>query len=236
MAWADARLAARRQAREQRYLQRLEVKALQAQGLSKAEAEERAAAVAAALVDGAAEAQKARKAGKEADLRGMVKSARTGKPKPGFNIAGKRLRDLWLRDLLNDWLGRRLRFALGVLLLGAGLLWMFQNALLTDKNSVVELARTGEVMLAVTTLSEPVGKPLGVVGVPAKAAAVVDSYRVPLAGAALLFKRGVLLRLAGERAGRGRRGRCGRWPGARRPRYGRDEPRAMLSLGLPEPF
>src|SRR5258708_37925420 len=51
------------------------------------------------LVDDAAEAQKAGRVGKQADLRGMMKSARTGKPKPGFNIAGKRLRDLWLRDV-----------------------------------------------------------------------------------------------------------------------------------------
>ncbi|QJW97399.1 hypothetical protein FTUN_4973 [Frigoriglobus tundricola] len=163
------------------------MKALQAQGVGRAEAEERAAAVAAALVDGAAEARKARKAGKQADLRGMVRAARTGKPRPGYNVAGKRLRDLWLRDLLNDWFGRRLRFGLGALLLAAGLQWMFQNQLLTDKNPIVEQVRSGQVVLAVTTLSEPTGKPLGVAGLPAKPTDVVDSYRAPIAGACLLF-------------------------------------------------
>jgi len=116
-----------------------------------------------------------------------VKAARTGKPKPGFNVAGKRLRDLWLRDLLNDWFGRRLRFALGAVLLAAGLQWTFQNQLLTDKNPIVEQVLSGQVMLAVTTLSEPTGKPLGIVGLPSKPADVVDSYRVPIAGVCLLF-------------------------------------------------
>jgi serine/threonine protein kinase len=189
VAWADARIETRRLAREQKHLQNIEAKALEAKGVSRSEAETRAEDLAAVLVDQAAEARKAHKAGQEADLRGMVKAARTGKPKPGYNIAGKRLRDLWLRHLLNDWFGRRLRFALGALLLAAGLYWMYQNKVF-DKPAqdipVVAQFKNGEVMVALTTLSESTDRPLVLPVVPAKLTSAVDSYRVPATGLCLL--------------------------------------------------
>jgi hypothetical protein len=189
VAWADARLDAQRAAREQKLLQRVEAKALEAKGVSRSAAEEQAAELAAVLVDQAGEARKARKAGREADLRGMVKAARTGKPRAGYNIAGKRLRDLWLRDLLDGWFGRRLRFAVGATLVAAGLLWLNQIRVFErplKDNPVVAQATSGQVMVALTTLSESTNKPLAVPGVPAKLTAAVDSYRVPIAGLCLV--------------------------------------------------
>jgi hypothetical protein len=193
VAWADARLEARRRTREQRMLFRLEVKALRVKDkhLTRAEAEELAEQTAAALVDQAAEAHKARRAGRDADLRGMVKSARTGKPRPGFDIAGKRLRDLWLRDLFNGWFGGRLRFLGGALLLAAGLLWMSQNKVFDKparEHPVVAAFADGQVLVALTTLSEQsADRPLAVPVLPAKVAGVVDSYRVPVAGLCLIL-------------------------------------------------
>jgi serine/threonine protein kinase len=210
VAWADARLEARKRTREQKLLRKIEAKALEARGVSKAEAADRADDLAAVLVDQADEARKARKEGKEADLRGLVKAARTGKPKPGYNIAGKRLRDQWMRHFLNDWFGRRLRFLMSVFLLAASVYWIHQNGAFDTpiakksateppaknpgepaaKKSIVEPLVTqvtdGEVMLAVTTLSDPIGKPLSVPGLPAGLTSVVDSYRAPLTGFFLL--------------------------------------------------
>jgi hypothetical protein len=189
VAWADARLEARRAAREQKHLKRIEARALEAKGVGRAEAAARAEDLAAVLVDQAGEARRARQAGREANLRGMVKAARTGRPKPGYNIAGKRLRDRWLRDLLDGWFGRRLRFLLGALLVAAGLAWMNQNGVLDrplKAHPVVAQVADGQVMLALTTLSEPNDKPLALPVVPAALTAAVNSYRVPAAGLCLL--------------------------------------------------
>ena len=184
--WADARLEAQRQTRERKYIQKVQQKALEAQGVSKAEAEEQAAGMAAALVDQAAQVKKDRREGRQADLRTMVRTARSRRPEPGFNIAGKKLRSLWLKDFLNEWLGRRFRFALGALLFGLGLMWMQQNQLLTAENEVIRQARAGEVMTALTLLSESAGRPLSLPALPATISGTVDSYRVPVMGLLLL--------------------------------------------------
>jgi len=184
VAWADARLEARRRAREERYLQKVEAKALEAKGVSKAEAEERAAALAASLVDQAEAARAARKAGKEVDLRGMVKSARSGKPKSGYK--GKRLRGAWLRGVFNDWLGRRLRFVIGAAVFAAGVLWMHQNNLLDRQNPLLEQVRTGQILPALNTLTESTSQPLTVRMLPLEVTSLVDSYRVAIIGFCLL--------------------------------------------------
>jgi serine/threonine protein kinase len=185
--WIDARLEARRQARERKFLQKIEAKALEAEGVSKKEAEDRAAAMAVALVDQAAEAKKASKDGKQADLRAMVKAARTRKLKAEYNLAGKKLRSLWLKDLLDEWFGRRLRFVFGAVLFGLGLLWMQQNQLFTAANQVVEQFKSGEVLTALALLSDnPSGsKPLSFL--PAAIGDPLNSYRVPVIGLCLLI-------------------------------------------------
>ncbi len=188
-AWADARLEARRAAREQKHLKRIEAKALEAKGISPSEAAERAEELAAVLVGQAADARQARRSGRDVDLRGMVKAARTGRPKPGYNIAGKRLRDLWLRGLVNEWFGGRLRFVLGAVLLAAGLCWMQQNRVFdkpAKEHPILAQVAEGQPMLALTALSEQAGKPLALPGVPAKLGALVDSYRIPVTGLCLV--------------------------------------------------
>jgi serine/threonine protein kinase len=184
--WVDARLEARRLARERKFIQRVEAKALEAEGVSKREAGDRAAAMAVSLVDQAAEARKASKEGKQADLRGMVKAARSRKLKGEYNLAGKKLRSLWLKDLLDEWFGRRLRFVFGALLFGLGLLWMQQNQLFTA-NQVVEQFKSGEVLTGLALLSDnPSGsKPLSFL--PAVIGDPLNSYRVPMIGLCLLI-------------------------------------------------
>lgn len=129
--WADARMESRRLAKERSHLQKVEVKALEAEGVSKSEAKAQAEEMAAQMVDQAEEAKKARKAGREVSVRDLVEAARERRrPKPGMTIAGKKHRSLWLKDFVDNWFGRRLRLVLGAVVFAAGLLWLNQNNLL----------------------------------------------------------------------------------------------------------
>ena len=141
IAWLDARLEAQQQARERRHLQKVEAQALEAEGVARAEAQAQARALADELVEQAAEAHKARQQGQEVNVQAMVAAARERRrPRPGFNLAGRPLRSVWLKHFVNDWFGRRLRFLLGVLLFGAGLLWVHQNGLLKDQRAWTAIA------------------------------------------------------------------------------------------------
>ena len=187
VAWLDARLEARRLAREQRHLKKIEAKALVAEGVGKAEANARADELAAALVEGAAGAQQARRQGQPADVRGMVAAARERRrPKEGYNLAGVKSRNLSFRNALNDWLGRRLRFLLGGLLFAAGLLWMYQNNLLSSENNVFKQLLAMNFEAAGKGLDKAAGKPLAVSFLPADVTKVVNSYAVPLTGFLLI--------------------------------------------------
>jgi serine/threonine protein kinase len=141
IAWLDARLEAQQQARERRHLQKVEAQALEAEGVARTEAQAQARALADELVEQAAEAHKARQQGQEVNVQAMVAAARERRrPRPGFNLAGRPLRSVWLKHFVNDWFGRRLRFLLGVLLFGAGLLWVHQNGLLKDQRAWTAIA------------------------------------------------------------------------------------------------
>ena len=185
--WIDARLDARRRAAERRHLQRVEGKALEAEGVSKAEAKVQAEAMAADLVDQAAEAKQARKDGKEASVRAMVAAARERRPPPGFTIAGKKHRSLWMKDFLNEWLGRRLRFAVGAVVFAAGLVWMSQNHLLGANNNVFKQLVAFDFEAAGKGLDAARGKPLSLSFVPAEFTAPVNSYAVPITGFLLIL-------------------------------------------------
>jgi serine/threonine protein kinase len=138
--WLDGRFEARRLAKEREFLRKVEAKALEAEGVNAKEAEQQAEAMAEDLVEQKAEVATARKEGKEASVvRSMFEKARERrKPKPGYNLAGVKLRNTRTKDFFNEWFGRRLRFGLGAVLFAAGLLWMNQNGLLKRENNPVE--------------------------------------------------------------------------------------------------
>lgn len=185
--WLDARLEGRRLARERAMLQKVEAKALEAEGVSKAEAKLQAEAMAADLVEQATEVKVARKEGKEASVKTMAASARAARrPKPGFNIAGKKLRSLKLQNFVNDWLGRRLRFVLGAVVFAAGLLWLSQNNLLKDNKLVGALA-SADFSGALKELGGGSAKPVSVSFIPAEFTKPLNSYAVPLTGLMLMF-------------------------------------------------
>jgi len=161
LAWLDARLEARRLAREQKHLQKVEEKALEAEGVSRAEARAQAEALAAELVGQVAEVKKASKEGKPVSVLTVMRAARERKkPQPGYNLAGKPLRSLWLKDFLNEWLGRRLRLVLGVLTFAIGLFWMHQNQLFERGTNIFKNVMELEFEAAKASLDKATGRPL----------------------------------------------------------------------------
>ena len=192
--WADARMEARRQAKERAHLQRIEAKALVAEGVSKADAKAQAAEMAAQMVDQAAEAKQGRKEGKEVSVKQMVDAARERhRPKPGITIAGKKHRSLWMKDFANDWLGRRLRLALGALLFAAGLLWLSQNGLLKDNKAFSALTdgNFGGAQQAASATGKTATKPLtlpgDVVPIPDDLKPALNTWALPLTGLLVLL-------------------------------------------------
>jgi serine/threonine protein kinase len=192
--WADAKVEARRLARERAHLQKVEAKALVAEGVSQAEAKARAAEMAAAMVDQAAEVMQARKEGKTVSVKELVASARERRrPKPGTTIAGKRHRNLWLKDAVNDWFGRRLRLALGAAVFALGLLWLHQNNLLKDNKAVAALTEgnVGAAQKAAEATGKSATKPLkvpgDVVAIPTDLQPALNSWALPLTGLLLLL-------------------------------------------------
>lgn len=184
--WLEARLEARRLAKERKFLQKVEAKALEAEGVSAKDAQQQAEAMAADMVDQKAEVATARKEGKEGDIvKAMFAKARENKrPKPGFNLAGIPLRNTRRKDMLNEWFGRRVRFALGAVLFAAGLLWMNQNGLLKRENNLIEHLVEFDMTKAKAWLDAKDAKPLSVMG---NAIEQVNSFAIPVTGLLLML-------------------------------------------------
>ncbi len=198
IAGLDARMRSRQEAKERQHLAKVEAKALEAKGVSAGDAQEQAAALADMLVDQAAEAKAAEKAGKKIDLRAMVKTAAAKKPPAGYNIAGVKRQNRTLQNLLNDWAGRRLRFALGAAVFAVGLLWLSQNrdALKGLAATVEQAVEKGDVTAASdaaksATKTMAVMKPLRLAVLPEAVAKGVSHYGTPICGFLLMLS-GVL--------------------------------------------
>jgi len=184
--WLEARLEARRLAKERKFLQKVEAKALEAEGVSAKDAQQQAEAMAAELVEQKAEVATARKEGKEADIvKAMFAKARANKrPKPGYNLAGVKLQNTHTKDFFNEWFGRRLRFALGAVLFAAGLLWMQQNNLLKRENNIIEHLVNLDFTGAKAWLEAKDAKPLSVASVTVEQ---VNTFAVPATGFLLML-------------------------------------------------
>ncbi len=190
----EARLESRQQARERRHLQKVEARALEAGGMSKAEARTQADAMAAGLVEQASAVKQAKRYGKVVNVSSMVAAAQANRrPKPGYNIAGVKQQSLWMKDFLNDWLGRRLRFVLGAAIFAIGLLWMHQNNLL-KKNKTIAAVQQGNLEAAQQqakqdgeAVAKATTKPLTLPFVPTEFTEPINSYAVPITGFLLML-------------------------------------------------
>jgi serine/threonine protein kinase len=192
--WAEARMEAQRLARERAHLQQVEAQALVAEGVSQAEAKARAEEMAAEMVEHAAEAQQARRAGKDVNIRELVAAVRERRrPQPGMTIAGKKHRNLWFKDFVNNWFGRRFRLTLGAVIFAAGLLWLHQNNLLKE-NQAITAIRQGDLEAAQKAASDtsraptqPLKIPGNIVAVPEELRPVLNTWALPLTGLMLLL-------------------------------------------------
>ncbi|QEL13233.1 protein kinase domain-containing protein [Limnoglobus roseus] len=194
IAGLDARMRSRQEAKERKHLAKVEAKALEAKGVGAGEAREQADAMADALVGEAVEAKAAQRAGKKADLRAMVKAAKAKKPPEGYNLAGVKRRSMAVQNLLNDWAGRRLRFALGAAVFAIGLLWLSQNrdALKGLAATVEQAVEKGDVTAAgdaakSATKTMAVMKPLKLAVLPDAVAKGVSHYGTPICGFLLML-------------------------------------------------
>lgn len=193
IAGIDARMRARQEAKERKYLERVQTKALEAKGVTAGEAKDQAAAMADALVDRAIEAKAAAKAGTKVDLRAMVKAAKAKKPPEGYNVAGVKRRSLAMKNLLNDWCGRRLRFVVGAAIFAVGLLWLNQNKdVLKGLAAVVEKAAEKGTLDAAGEAGKSAQKTVGVMRplklavLPEEVAKGVSHYGTPICGFLLM--------------------------------------------------
>ncbi len=194
IAGIDARLRGRQEAKERRFLEKVQAKALEAKGVSASEAQDQAAALADALVDGANEVKAAEKAGKKVDLRAVVKAAKSRKPPEGYNIAGVKRRSMRMKNLLNDWGGRRLRFLVGAAVFAVGLLWLNQNRdVLKGLAAVVEKAAEKGTLDAAGEAGKTAGKAVGVMRplslavLPESVAKGISHYGTPICGFLLML-------------------------------------------------
>jgi hypothetical protein len=184
----DARLEGRRLARERKHLQKIEATALEAEGVSKAEAKAKAAEMADGMVEQAAEAAEARKAGREVSVREMVAAAKERRrPKPGKNIAGKKLKSMGPKYFLNAVIGQRTRFVLGAAVFAAGLLWMNQNGLLSKDNNLLSKLTAFDFAGAGASLDKAAGKQLDLFGLPDDLVKPLSGYPAPVAGFLLML-------------------------------------------------
>lgn len=146
--WIDANGQARKEARERKHLQKVEAKALEAQGVDAAEAKQKAAQVAEVMVHQAAEIKK--EAAKEpnpdaeqpqAPMRQLLETAQ--QPQTVYNVEmPRKLSTLTPANLLAGLLGAKVRFLAGAVLLAVFAFWLFQNndgdRLLTELAAAVE--------------------------------------------------------------------------------------------------
>jgi hypothetical protein len=189
--WLDGRLEARRVDSESKHLLKVEARALEEEGVSKSEARAQAEAMAADLVEQAAAVKRATNEGKAASIKAMVDSVRERRgPKPGHNIAGKKLHNPWFKHFANDWFGRRLRFGLGAALFAIGLLWMYQNDLFGQNTNVVKQLMEFDFDGAKKALAKASARPLHVpdfLPIPSEVLKLCGSISVPAVGLMLML-------------------------------------------------
>jgi tRNA A-37 threonylcarbamoyl transferase component Bud32 len=151
--WIDARQQSIKEAKERKLLQKVEQKGMEAKGVSAAEARERAEEAAEAMVEQAAGIKKhaarpaaATRAGSpdvttpHFDARTLRAAAARAEADQAARVRGRRRSPV--RRLVRAAFGPRLRFVVGVVLLGACAWWVHQNweAVSSSTEKAAELA------------------------------------------------------------------------------------------------
>jgi hypothetical protein len=145
LAWIEAQLQARRDARARRYLQQVEEQSLKAQGVGFFEARRQARVVADTLVAQAKELHDATLRGSRAIIESLASNesrqrifqklrAAAEQPEQLLDSMERCLLARRSAESLNSLIGPRARFIAGVVLLSGYLIWMFQNSATTSDN------------------------------------------------------------------------------------------------------
>jgi hypothetical protein len=188
IAWIDARQRARKEAAEKKLLQEIEAKNLQAKGLSADEAKAKAGEAAAAMVNAAAEMKKADEpaaAGEAPRPRRNLKSlVETAEQTYSAQAEPRKRPAITVGDIVETFIGWKVRFLTGSVLLGLTLVWAYQNDLHTPfKNPDLNLS--GELSKRVEDL-----KPLWLPFVPAFVLTFFSGFNPGAAGLLLILSAG----------------------------------------------
>jgi len=151
--WMDAYEKSRKEARERKMLQAMEAKSLEAQGVDKAEARQKAAQVADVMVAAAAQIQQQAAAPAPAAANPDVEPAEqtyfkqlldTAQNPEAAPQAPRRRLSLPIRDMLVGLIGARFRFVAGAAIFGLFTLWLYQNQFLEGERFAQALDRVLE--------------------------------------------------------------------------------------------
>jgi eukaryotic-like serine/threonine-protein kinase len=207
--WIDARLAARREAKEQAVLQKFEERALEAQGISLLTARRKGERAAKAMVATAAEIRETIRPREGTIMvnRSITAAMREAAVKPESVLLdhergvlhdrdNDRERTKTLTKLANIILGPKIRFLAGAALLAGCIAWMHQNAMISAEHAtaLVDAAKSGDMdavqthaQAGVAHAREQAAKPTQRLDLPALPAAVLAILSSFGAGSGGLF-------------------------------------------------
>lgn len=169
--WLEARILLLREQKDREHLAGIEAAGLRAQGVAAADAKMQAASMASALIDHAAESRSRNAstsaaadpqvlaARKRQRMKAMLAEARSGK------YASKRSAARFITGPLAFFLGGKLRFLAGCILLAGCLLWMHANGMLAtegvqDAIANQDLQAGGELLASAVAETKPLGIPV----------------------------------------------------------------------------
>lgn len=191
--WMDAYQKSRKEARERRLLQAMEAKALESQGVEKAEARAKAAQVADVMVAQAAQIQQQAAAppvaasspdaeAPQTFFRQLLETAQNPEAAPP---APRRRLSLPIGRMAKGLIGAKFRFVAGAVLFGLFTLWMYQNQFLEGDHFM----RTLDAALDAGDLArlDRFGYPLSLPLLPAAIGEVFHSFNPAIAALLLMI-------------------------------------------------
>jgi eukaryotic-like serine/threonine-protein kinase len=193
--WLDAKLRARREAKEKQHLQAVEERNLQAQGMEASAARLKAELTAERLIHQAAELKLAAQTTEAEDRADRRRRVREMLELSEWEPVTLRHRNSLPQRLCDRFFNARIRFILGLILIAGWLGWMGQNGLLPT-SSLEKAFKTGNVAHVATVnddlqhtaaKSERATKPLTIPMVPEAMTGWFDSYNPGVAGLLLVI-------------------------------------------------
>ena len=201
VAWLDGKLAARKEARDAKALQKIEEKNLEAQGENLVTARRKAQRSADAMVATAAAGKKVDRRDAQA-AKALAKAMRdaASKPETVLLVSERGLIRGRSGSLVDRVIGPRVRFLAGALLVGTFVMWMNQNGMLTRdnldriKDAGANLKETVVATQDISAVKDAAGvklsgsrQPLAIPMVPGPISGLLGGFAAGVAGLVLLM-------------------------------------------------